>query len=74
MMKTDFHTHIVFLKVSQVPDDTNPHQQCCCSQEDTAHIIAGHALQKEQNKEEAHSQKKNKQTHLLLNPVKQANI
>lgn len=57
MMKTDFHTHIVFLKVSQVPDDTNPHQQCCCSQEDTAHIIAGHALQKEKNTEEAHSQK-----------------
>lgn len=57
MMKTDFHTHIVFLKVSQVPDDTNPHQQCCRSQEDTAHIIAGHALQKEQNTEEAQSQK-----------------
>lgn len=65
-MKTDLHTHIVFLKVSQVPDDTNPHQQCRCSQKDTAHVIVGHALQQEQNKKETHSLKKQS---LWINPV-----
>lgn len=40
-------TYVVFLKVPQVPDDADPHQQRGGSQEDAAHIVTGQVLREE---------------------------
>lgn len=40
------NTHIVFLKVSQISNNSNPDQQRRCSQENTAYVITSKTLKK----------------------------